>query len=384
MNTVASASRAATAAGSKRENHSIGLPFSSAPWIATKSPCTWKIGSACSSTSPGAPAPRLLQHPRVAQQVAVREHRALAAAGGAARVEDGREVVGAARHRLLEVALQHGALEQVAGAVLVEHEDVLHAGLERELAHPAVVALGAHHHARLRIAHEVLDLAAPGRRCSAAGRRSRRAARRGRASAPRRSSRSARRCARLRAAPATAAGSPSSRCPGRGRARCRSAARTAGRAARRRSPRRCRPGRRGTRRAGRRRGSGRAVMKDGSGDQFAAYGNCASLSRRAGEGRRKARRPRETNVSGFRSVAYSGPMLSTARPSAGRRRRPRARRPLDVRRLRPHHAGHDGGRPRPPRGVDQRGLQALPARARLPGRGRSSSAAASRRWCRTR
>ena len=53
MNTVASASRAATAAGSKRENHTIRLPFSSAPWIATKSPCTWKIGSACSSTSPG-------------------------------------------------------------------------------------------------------------------------------------------------------------------------------------------------------------------------------------------------------------------------------------------------------------------------------------------
>ena len=53
MNTVASGSRCVTARGRKRLNHSMRLPLSSAPCDATKRPCTWKIGSACSSTSPG-------------------------------------------------------------------------------------------------------------------------------------------------------------------------------------------------------------------------------------------------------------------------------------------------------------------------------------------
>jgi hypothetical protein len=37
MKTLASFSRATAAAGSKRENQIIGLPLSSAPWIATNS-----------------------------------------------------------------------------------------------------------------------------------------------------------------------------------------------------------------------------------------------------------------------------------------------------------------------------------------------------------
>ena len=53
MKTVASGRRATTAFASKRLNQSILLPFSSAPWEATKRPCTWKIGSAWISTSPG-------------------------------------------------------------------------------------------------------------------------------------------------------------------------------------------------------------------------------------------------------------------------------------------------------------------------------------------
>ena len=52
MNTVTSGRRAIAAFASKRLNHSILLPFSSAPCSATNRPCTWKIGSACSSTSP--------------------------------------------------------------------------------------------------------------------------------------------------------------------------------------------------------------------------------------------------------------------------------------------------------------------------------------------
>ncbi|MNE48613.1 hypothetical protein D3C80_1430870 [compost metagenome] len=52
MKTVASRMRAITAAGSNFANHSILLPFSSAPWMATNRPCTWKMGSAWISTSP--------------------------------------------------------------------------------------------------------------------------------------------------------------------------------------------------------------------------------------------------------------------------------------------------------------------------------------------
>ena len=41
------------ARGSNFENQIIGLPLSSAPCDATNRPCTWKIGSAWISTSPG-------------------------------------------------------------------------------------------------------------------------------------------------------------------------------------------------------------------------------------------------------------------------------------------------------------------------------------------
>ena len=53
MNTVASGSFATTASGSNFANQIIVLPLSSAPCEATNRPCTWKIGSAWISTSPG-------------------------------------------------------------------------------------------------------------------------------------------------------------------------------------------------------------------------------------------------------------------------------------------------------------------------------------------
>ena len=53
MKTMACGSRPITAFGSNFENQIIGLPLSSAPWMATNRPCTWKIGSAWISTSPG-------------------------------------------------------------------------------------------------------------------------------------------------------------------------------------------------------------------------------------------------------------------------------------------------------------------------------------------
>ena len=52
MKTVASGRRAMTALASNFANQIIRLPLSSAPWEATKSPCTWKIGNAWINTSP--------------------------------------------------------------------------------------------------------------------------------------------------------------------------------------------------------------------------------------------------------------------------------------------------------------------------------------------
>ncbi len=105
------------------------------------------------------PAPVVLERERVAQEVAVAEHRALAAPGGAAGVEDGGQVVGRAHGRHVHIAVPGGPVEQAAGAVFVEREDVRRAGLESDLAHPAEVLARAHHHARLGVADEVLDLA---------------------------------------------------------------------------------------------------------------------------------------------------------------------------------------------------------------------------------
>ncbi|MNT46076.1 hypothetical protein D3C72_1826980 [compost metagenome] len=52
MKTVAHSIAAITALGSNLENQTILLPLSSAAWMATNRPCTWKIGSAWISTSP--------------------------------------------------------------------------------------------------------------------------------------------------------------------------------------------------------------------------------------------------------------------------------------------------------------------------------------------
>jgi hypothetical protein len=53
MNTVASRIRRKARCASNFGSNSIGLPLRSAQCVATKRPCTWKVGSMCSSTSPG-------------------------------------------------------------------------------------------------------------------------------------------------------------------------------------------------------------------------------------------------------------------------------------------------------------------------------------------
>jgi hypothetical protein len=53
MNTVARGRSASTGLGSNLPCQIMVLPLSSAPWMATNRPCTWKMGSAWISTSPG-------------------------------------------------------------------------------------------------------------------------------------------------------------------------------------------------------------------------------------------------------------------------------------------------------------------------------------------
>jgi hypothetical protein len=88
----------------------------------------------------------------------VREHRTLAAPGGAAGVEDGRQVVAAARRRRVRVGVEGGALEQRAAAVVAEREHVARAGGKGDLAERAEARRRAHQHRRLGVAEEVLDL----------------------------------------------------------------------------------------------------------------------------------------------------------------------------------------------------------------------------------
>jgi len=63
-------------------------------------------------------APELVQHQRVGAQVAVRQHRALAATGGARGVQDGRQVIGAPAHGEERVRKRRSRFEHTAVAPL--------------------------------------------------------------------------------------------------------------------------------------------------------------------------------------------------------------------------------------------------------------------------
>ena len=106
------------------------------------------------------PAPIIFERDRVAQQIAVREHRPFAAAGGAAGVQNGGQVIGLARRRCVLVTVVRGALEQAARAVIAQREHMLGARLEGEFADPTKIGGAAHYHSRLGVANEVLDLGA--------------------------------------------------------------------------------------------------------------------------------------------------------------------------------------------------------------------------------
>ena len=104
------------------------------------------------------PTPIILERERIAEHVAVREHRAFAATSCATGVEDGGQVIGLAHHGFVLVAVARSTVEQTARAVFVEGEDMLCARLERDLADPTKMSTAADHHRRLGVANEILNL----------------------------------------------------------------------------------------------------------------------------------------------------------------------------------------------------------------------------------
>ena len=103
------------------------------------------------------PTPVVFEHLRVAQQIAVRQHGAFAASGGAAGVQNSGQVIGLGRMHHMLIGAMHAASEQAARAVVVQGEDMLRSRLERNFADPTKIFAAAHHHGRFGVANEVLD-----------------------------------------------------------------------------------------------------------------------------------------------------------------------------------------------------------------------------------
>ncbi len=89
----------------------------------------------------------------------MRQLRALAAAGGAAGVDDGRDVVAGARDGVELVAHERGAFEQAAAAVVAQREHHAGPARERQAADPGEVARRADHQRRRGVVDEIVDLA---------------------------------------------------------------------------------------------------------------------------------------------------------------------------------------------------------------------------------
>ena len=104
-----------------------------------------------------APAPAGLEHLGVTQQIGVRQHGALASPGGAAGVEDGGQIIRAARHHGLMVGAVGRTRQQGACAVVVEGKHMSGASLKGDFADPSEVFASADHHRGLGIVNEILD-----------------------------------------------------------------------------------------------------------------------------------------------------------------------------------------------------------------------------------
>ena len=125
--------------------------------VATKRPWVWKIGRAWISTSSAVYAPGLAQRLGVRNEIAVGQHRALRAPGGAGGVEQGGEIVGVARDGLEGVGLAARRLGQASPAIGVEREHAC-PGRGRDRLEALVARRVADEDGGLGVAEEVLDL----------------------------------------------------------------------------------------------------------------------------------------------------------------------------------------------------------------------------------
>ena len=103
------------------------------------------------------PAPVVFQHQRIAEQIAVAEHRPFAAPGGPAGVNDGRQVIRLGNHWRVHIAVVRRAFQQTAATLLVQRQHITRTCLECEFADPAKVGRCTHHHRRFSIGDEISD-----------------------------------------------------------------------------------------------------------------------------------------------------------------------------------------------------------------------------------
>jgi len=103
-------------------------------------------------------APELVEHARVGGQIAVRQHRPLAAAGGARRVDDRRHVRAGPRHGGELVRERRRRLQQRAVSPLAERDHLRAAGLPRQRLQLGQPRRRADEDRRPHVVHEVRDL----------------------------------------------------------------------------------------------------------------------------------------------------------------------------------------------------------------------------------
>ena len=107
-----------------------------------------------------APTPVVFEHLGIGEQIAVAEHGTFAAAGGAAGIDHGRQIVCLARGDGVHIAVLRGTFEQAALALVVQGEHVVRTGLKRQFADPSEIARATDQHRGFGIAQKILQLGA--------------------------------------------------------------------------------------------------------------------------------------------------------------------------------------------------------------------------------
>ena len=108
----------------------------------------------------GGKAPVVVQTLGAALQIGVAEHGAFAAPRGAAGVQNRRQIVGAPHGWYVLIAVVGSALQQAAPALIVQGHHIAAALLKSQLADPAEVGGGTHHHRGFGVAYEIFQLSA--------------------------------------------------------------------------------------------------------------------------------------------------------------------------------------------------------------------------------